>query len=710
MQRRHPPVSAVSDTPAAADGSRSAPESRSGSTHRIREQLLDARRRWVSAEIFVAPPRSDWPTALRRVRTVGFALLGVQLVVFFWWSSVMAHRFALTSDYSAYEQAAWLIAHGHLDPYSSVLRRVFWHNDSELILWPLAVLVRLSPSLVTLPWLQDLALVAGEAIALAWMCDVIATRHAQHRQSASMSVGLAVLGIVLLIGNPWTIWTASYDVHLEAFITLFSLGAARDLHRGRRTLWIWVGLGLLCGAVGASYMGAVGLSAALTGRVRLRRGLTILVVGFGMLVVLELVHGANVAGLMEYASIVTGKAGAIPPKLSAGEIVKAGIEHPGRVVSALWTNRANIWGNMSPGGVLGLLWLPLTAPILLVTAESGFGQGGMNFSLPGFQNIAIPVMITVGTVALLATAASRSKWRTGRRRWVVPSVIGILIGNSIAWSIVWLPQVSKNWLSVTPGAVPVIQKLQREIAPTDEVAVSQGFSGAFAKREWIYPMLGAKLRIPIHAHRVWVIISPSQGIENPNVSGEYGDIAALSADPEMRLVADSNHIWAYEWTPPAGTRSLYLKGPVQASVPGWTLAGQAGRPVRIGPKSRWYTTSNGKRGYVVDEGYWREPRGAYRAHVIVSSSRLAHVELWDATTGRLLARAVLHDTHGKRTVVLTGVLRVTPPQAVLTGSVLWKMSPTVPAGNSLEIRVWTPGGSDRVDVYHAAVAKLSATS
>jgi Predicted membrane protein (DUF2079) len=701
-------MSAVSDTPDTGHTPRPLPGAQSSGRALALPRAL--KRRWNDAEIFTAPPRSEWPLALRRARTIGFVLLGVQLLVFFWWSAVMAHRFALTSDYSAYEQAAWLIGHGHFDPYSSVLRRVFWHNDTELILWPLAVFVRISPSLLTLPWLQDLALVAGEGIALAWICDLVAARHTQRRQSTSMSVALVALAIVLLVGNPWTIWTASYDFHLEAFITLFSLGAARDLHRGRRTLWIWVGLGLLCGAVGASYMGAVGVSAALSGRVRLRRGVGILMIGFGMLVILEIVHGANVAGLMEYASIVTGKPGAIPPTLSAGEIVKAAIEHPGRVVDALWTNRANIWGNMSPGGVLGLVWLPLTAPILLVTAESGFGQGGMNFSLPGFQNIAIPVMITVGTVGLLAALASRPAWRSRRRRWVVLTLIAAMMLNSVAWSIVWLPQVATNWLSVTPGAVPIIKKLQKEIAPGDEVAVSQGFSGAFAQREWIYPMLGAKLRIPIHAHKVWIIVSPSQGIENPNVSGEYADIAALSANPQMHLVAASDHIWAFEWTPPAGTRSIYLKGPVQASVPAWTLAGPAGTSVRTGPKSQWHTTSNGQPGYVIDEGYWREPRGVYRADVTISSSLLANVELWDTTTGKLLERTVLHNTHGKRTVVLTGVLRNTPKQAVLTGSALWKMSPTIPPGNSLEIRVWTPGGSDRVSVYHAAVTKLSATS
>jgi hypothetical protein len=41
-------------------------------------------------------------------------LLGVQFLVFCWWSSVLTHRFALSWDFAAYEQAASLIGHGHL--------------------------------------------------------------------------------------------------------------------------------------------------------------------------------------------------------------------------------------------------------------------------------------------------------------------------------------------------------------------------------------------------------------------------------------------------------------------------------------------------------------------------------------------------------------------------------------------------------------------
>jgi hypothetical protein len=35
-------------------------------------------------------------------------------------SSLRSHRFALGIDFSTYDQGAWLIAHGHLNPWSTI--------------------------------------------------------------------------------------------------------------------------------------------------------------------------------------------------------------------------------------------------------------------------------------------------------------------------------------------------------------------------------------------------------------------------------------------------------------------------------------------------------------------------------------------------------------------------------------------------------------
>ena len=59
---------------------------------------------------------------------------------------MLVSRFAITTDFGAYQQAAYLIAHGNLNPYSTVLLMQFWRNDTELLIWPLAMFVRIWPT------------------------------------------------------------------------------------------------------------------------------------------------------------------------------------------------------------------------------------------------------------------------------------------------------------------------------------------------------------------------------------------------------------------------------------------------------------------------------------------------------------------------------------------------------------------------------------
>ena len=124
------------------------------------------RRRWTDAEPIIAPPRSEWPPALRRLRRIGLALIAVQFLAFCVWSSVLVHRFALTHDFVSYEQAFYLISHGHLNPFSTSFGHPFWQDHGSFLLWPLAFLQWLWPHPTTLLWLQDAAAAGAEAVAL----------------------------------------------------------------------------------------------------------------------------------------------------------------------------------------------------------------------------------------------------------------------------------------------------------------------------------------------------------------------------------------------------------------------------------------------------------------------------------------------------------------------------------------------------------------
>jgi len=120
------------------------------------------------SKVIAAPPTHAAPGPLpapagplRRVRRIGYVVLGFQLAGFLVWSTILYRRFALTWDFSAYHQAWYLIAHGNLDPYNSIERMPFWRNDSEFAVWPLAPFYWLWPHDMLLLWLQDFGVVAA---------------------------------------------------------------------------------------------------------------------------------------------------------------------------------------------------------------------------------------------------------------------------------------------------------------------------------------------------------------------------------------------------------------------------------------------------------------------------------------------------------------------------------------------------------------------
>ena len=223
------------------------------------------RRRWVDAEPIIAAPASGWPPALRRIRRIGLALIGVQFLALCAWSSVLVHRFVLTHDFVTYEQAFYLISHGHLDPFSTSLGHPFWQDHGSFLLWPLAFLDWLWPHPTTLLWLQDAAAAGAEAVAFLWVCELASIRARKIPEHRAVWACVC-LALILLVINPWVMWTVSSDFHTEPLATLWLLAAARDLFAGRRRAWIWLALALLTGDVGASCCGARGVSAIIAGR------------------------------------------------------------------------------------------------------------------------------------------------------------------------------------------------------------------------------------------------------------------------------------------------------------------------------------------------------------------------------------------------------------------------------------------------------------
>lgn len=624
---------------------------------------------------------------LDRVRRIGFGVLGMQLVGLLIWSDVLYRRYSLSGDFTVYHQAWWLIGHGDLNPFESIGNGPgfpFWTNHGEFIMWPLALIGRAWPHAVTMLWIQDIATVGAEAVAFVWLCDFAAAGHARSRPNRMPEL-LVVVGLILLVANPWTYWALSYDFHFETVGILFVLLAARDLYRdptGGR-LWLWVGLGLACGDVVSTYLVGVGICGALAGRRWRWMGLLMAVAALIWTTLLTEL-GANLGSGLAYGYgyLVVGAGAAEPAHFGLTQLATGIARHPQHMASVLWDRRVNLYATVSAGGVVGILfpWAIITS--LLVLAENGLYRYA-GFIVPGFQEVLIFVLLPVGTVGVLAALARR------HARWAVVATV-VITFNALAWGAVWIPHTSSRWLRVSPAAAAVLSSVYRQIPQADEVVVSESVSGRFSGRRWIYAFTGPEV-VPVYASTVWFVVASPTGTEPLPVTGPHTLIAELAGSLHADLVAHGAGVWVFRWIPPPRARTFTLPA-AAPTIAGWTAVGSAGQASTVGSPVSWRAIANGRPGYVVAADYWQELPGHYQATAVLSSTVPVNVEVWNVTGQVMVGRRSIPPTNGSAAVTFPVDATYSYPYDLYSGWGPFRIVPTQSSpGNQLEIRVRTPG-------------------
>jgi len=634
-----------------------------------------------------APPGKP----LLLVRKIGYAVLGAQLACFGTWSAVLYHRFALTFDFAVYHQAWFLIAHGNLNPYSSISRHAFWRNDAEFAIWPLAPLYWIWPHDVILLWLQDAGVVAAEAVAFGWICE-LAGRCGRGRDGAV----LAGTGLVLLAANPWIWWSVSFDFHEEALAIPFAVLLARDLAHGRRRMWLWLVPILAAGAPEATYVIGIGLGGAAAWRRTRWAGALLIAAGLAYSLLIVYLHADAGAPLARhYGYLAAGAAGGyLNAKLTTADLLTGIASHPLRVLHAIWAKRLDVVANLAPSGLLGAGFL-LVLPLMLVVLLADTLSPGFRFAEPLFQALPIYVLMPIGTVAVLA-------WLALRHRRAVLLLAGLLIAQTLGWAAVWGPRTSDQWLRVSAPAAATLASIAARIPPSAEVIASQGVIGRLSGRADVHELARSRTA-PVDRGDVWFVIAPSAGTELQSTASAMAFIGELAGPLRARLVAQAHGIWAFDWHPPLGARHVAVPGG-SAPIPAWTAAGAAGRDVLTGPAATWHVTSAGSEGYVADGLAWQEPTGRYQVTVILSSTGPVNVEVWNDTGDVLLARRSIPSTSG--TAAVTVPVNAQAAYRAVTYSGWGPFRATFvapPRGERLEVRVWTPGGG-AVNVYGARIA------
>jgi hypothetical protein len=631
------------------------------------------------------PPRHS---LLRRVRWFGYGVLALQLAGFLVWSAILYSRFAVTVDFAQYAQAVYLMAHGELDPFSTILGVPFLRNDSEFIVWIFAPLYWVSRGGLLLAWLQDIGVAGAEAVAFTWICE-LARQRCRERDAA----WLAGLGLLLLAADPWTWWSVSFDIHLEPVILVFAVLMAWDLAKGRRRAWAWVVPVLAAGAATAVYVAGIGLGGVLAGRRSRRLGAALVIAGAGYSLLLVLVHANTVVTLPRlYGYLATG-GGQPPAHLTSMGALEGMATHPQNVVGALWGKRTDMVANLAPGGLLGI-GAPILLPYMLVVLLADFLPPGFIFAQPLYQNLPLYVLLPVGTVAVLC-------WLIRRHRRAALALACLAGAQALGWAAVWGPQTAGEWLRVPAPAAGTLAGINARIPATDEVIVSQGVLGRFAGRARVYGMYGPQPR-PVQG-TTWFVITPMAGVETATLASSMALIGELAGPLHATLVTHANGVWAFRWTPPPGVSEITVPGN-SSPLPAWAAEGTtpaAGQAVMTGSVTDWHMAVTGARGYVADGLEWLESPGRYSAAVTLSSSIPVNVEAWDDTNNTLLARRTITPTDGIEQVVLPVDVPNAPDANVYSGWGPFRATfrPT-PQGQRLEVRVWSPGGG-AVNVYSA---------
>lgn len=623
-------------------------------------------------------PEARVATGIGRTWWIGLGVLAVQGALMFAWSDLLWCRFALTFDYALYHQAAWLIAHGHLDPMDTIIKLPFWRNNLELAMWPLALLaapVLHGPSLL---WIQDAALVGAEAVAWRWMCEATLEVDGRTRRV------LRLVGLALLVIDPWVWWAMSFDFHMELIAAPFAVLTMRDLAQGRRRMWVWAPLTAACGVVDATWLIGIGLGALLF-QGRRKVGFLLAAGGASWVLFSAALHaggGGSITAAYGYLA-----PGGTKRSESAIRLAIEIAEHPLRLLTALWGERVNIWANLAPGGIVGL-GAPLVVGLVFIVLLAN--EPLSVFAAPIFQSIAIYLGLPVGAVLVLTRIARN------QRRVLSEALAALLLANVLAWAVVWLPKTPGTWLRVSPAASATLRRALHRIPPSAEVVASQGVVGRFSSRRFVYPILNPGVSVPLRTATTWWIVAPNVGIETDSPTNQAAIVSWLAGPLGARLVDHGGGVWVFALRTPAESHQISL--PDGQGTAAWEFPGGAGRAELAGPGQLWRLAATGARGYVLAGDYWRELPGRYRASVTLSATVPVRVELWDATADRLLARRSIAPTVGPERVTLVGDETHTVRRSGLLGvGPFIARFPPPPPGDALEVRVWSPGGGT-VDV------------
>jgi len=488
------------------------------------------------------------PPMLRRI---ALPLLIVELGALFAGSFVQYKNFDLSFDFGAYYQAWWLIGHGHLDPYSTMLGVRFVANDSELIMWPLALLDKISSSPLVLLFIEDLAIVATNAATLAWVREIL-DAAALERVPSRVIEGFALTSLVL---DPWCYETALWAFHVETFVALFAVLAGRGLWRGQlRSVGLWGPMLLLCGLTGALALVGLGLSGLLVGGDARRLGAVSAVAGVLSIGLASYLHLVGVGGSLApvaYGYLLPSHQGSVGPAM----LVVGLVAHAGRALHVLAGTLPAMVLFLIPSGLFGVVnrWavgvaVALSAPALLADGPVLHLNDWLAFQIWPVLPFAL-----VGSVLFLCSVS----WGGGSRVRLGQLLAGGAFALLAATGVAWFPRLWAYWIPLHPREAMVLDDTLRAIPERAEVIAWGPLSGRFGARSAALGIRLPRQYLARDREELIFVLGPGDiGVGAP-AAAEQSFARQLERDGETATVVHGGGVTVLAWRPATETQGIW---------------------------------------------------------------------------------------------------------------------------------------------------------
>ncbi len=460
-------------------------------------------------------------------------------------------------DYAIFNQATYLIGHGHLSPYNTIYSDRFWQDQFNLLAWPIGFIRVIFSSSLSLLVIQGGVIAATSFVVMRFVIQSVYSFS--YPRWLSLSVVFAVSLLVMV--SPWAYEADFFDFHMEPIFTFTLALALYGFWFGKRRLaYAMVAFTLLAAAASSVFVVGMGVGMILLKRLR-RSGLVVTAIGVAWFLLASLLNAHQSTNLAVTYGYLAHSSSAAPSLIA---ILEGVITHPGTPIAVLSARRGPIAQIFEFSGFVGVLFPPAGVATIASILVNGLPNTPAFIALAqGFQNYPEVVLLTMGSVIVVLKlfrvlngryAEKVSKDSLGNVLGALTALVSVVLGV-VALSIdVTIPPF---WLRVSPV---VSETLQRYVPAKDvEVIATMNVVGRYASRGSIYAWFGDPQSFPVCTTHQVIVLVANDYTQPVRRSVVLGEVLALEKVQWAKLIETGSQTWIFSLSLPKDS-TLTLPG------------------------------------------------------------------------------------------------------------------------------------------------------